>query len=154
MKTGKVVNNIFEARNTLTQRTYGPKSEASIRLDVSQMKEGDHAGLSTYCSQPGTIEVVVEGGQRYLLMTDRTVEKARIAYNTDIVYLRVVADFISDNATFLYSQDGKEWKPLGDSFHMVFNLEHFVGNRFAIFNYATKQSGGWVDVDWFRFQKD
>jgi len=28
-----------------------------------------------------------------------------------------------------------------------------VGNRFAIFNYATKQSGGWVDVDWFHFKR-
>ena len=153
LKTGKVVNNIFEARNTLTQRTYGPKSEASIRIDISQMKEGDHAGLSTYCSQPGTIEVVVENGERYLLMTDRTEEKARIAINADVVYLRANADFTTDDAIFLFSQDGKEWKQLGNSFHMVFNLEHFVGNRFAIFNYATKQSGGWVDVDWFHFFK-
>ena len=153
LKTGKVVNNIFEARNTLTQRTYGPKSEASIRIDISQMKEGDHAGLSTYCSQPGTIEVVVENGERYLLMTDRTEEKARIAINADVVYMRANADFTTDDAIFLFSQDGKEWKQLGNSFHMVFNLEHFVGNRFAIFNYATKQSGGWVDVDWFHFFK-
>lgn len=154
LKTGKVVSNIFEARNTLTQRCHGPKSGASIRIDISKMKEGDHAGLSTFCAQPGTIEAVVENGQHYLLMTDRTAEKARVAYNSDVVYLRVDADFTTDNATFLYSQDEKEWKPLGNSFHMVFNLEHFVGNRFAIFNYATKQSGGWVDVDWFHFRKD
>lgn len=154
LKTGKVVSNIFEARNTLTQRCHGPKSGASIRIDISKMKEGDHAGLSTFCAQPGTIEAVVENGQRYLLMTDRTAEKARVAYNSDVVYLRVDADFTTDNATFLYSQDEKEWKPLGNNFHMVFNLEHFVGNRFAIFNYATKQSGGWVDVDWFHFRKD
>ena len=84
-------------------------------------------------------------------MTDRTEEKARIAINADVVYLRANADFTTDDAIFLFSQDGKEWKQLGNSFHMVFNLEHFVGNRFAIFNYATKQSGGWVDVDWFHF---
>ena len=153
LKTGKVVPNLLEARNTLTQRSFGPKSEASIRIDISHMKEGDHAGFSMFCSQPGTIEAVIENGQRYLLMTDRQVEKSRIPYPADIVYLRAVADFTTDTATFFYSQDGKEWKPLGENFRMVFNLEHFMGNRFAIFNYATRESGGWVDIDWFRFRK-
>lgn len=154
LRTGKVVQNLLEARNTLTQRSFGPKSEASIRIDISQMKEGDHAGLSMFCSQPGTIEAVVENGQHYLLMTDRQVGMARIPYSSDIVYLRAVADFTKDTATFFYSQNGKDWEPLGGEFRMVFNLDHFMGNRFAIFNYATKESGGWVDVDWFRFRKD
>ena len=153
LKTDKVVPNLLEARNTLTQRSFGPKSEASIRIDISHMKEGDHAGLSMFCSQPGTIEAVVENGQRYLLMTDRLAEKARVPYPADIVYLRAVADFTTDTATFFYSQDGKEWRPLGENFRMVFNLDHFMGNRFAIFNYSTRESGGWIDVDWFRFRK-
>ena len=29
----------------------------------------------------------------------------------------------------------------------------FMGTRFAIFNYATKTSGGYVDVDFFHYQK-
>ena len=37
---------------------------------------------------------------------------------------------------------------------MIFNLDHFTGNRFAIYNYTTRESGGWVDVDWLRFRKD
>ena len=49
LKTDKVVPNLLEARNTLTQRSFGPKSEASIRIDISYMKEGDHAGLSMFC---------------------------------------------------------------------------------------------------------
>ena len=153
LKTDKVVPNLLEARNTLTQRSFGPKSEASIRIDISHMKEGDHAGLSMFCSQPGTIEAVIENGQRYLLMTDRQVETSRVSYPAGIVHLRVVTDFTTDTATFFYSQDGKEWRPLGENFRMVFNLDHFMGNRFAIFNYATRESGGWVDVDWFRFRK-
>ena len=27
---------------------------------------------------------------------------------------------------------------------------HFMGYRYAIFNYATEQAGGYVDVDYFR----
>jgi hypothetical protein len=33
---------------------------------------------------------------------------------------------------------------------MRFNLSIFTGNKFCLFNYATKESGGYVDFDWFR----
>ncbi|WP_448701385.1 hypothetical protein ACFGVR_04285 [Mucilaginibacter sp. AW1-3] len=29
-------------------------------------------------------------------------------------------------------------------------LTRFTGNKFCLFNYATKQIGGYVDFDWFR----
>lgn len=151
LKTGKVVKDIFQARNTITQRTSGPLSEGAIRMDASKMKEGDHAGLSLFCSQPGTIEVVVEGGKKYLVMTDRTVEKARIALASDMVYLRALADYTTDTGAFLYSLDGKQWKQLGGGMRLIFSTDHFLGNRFAIFNYATVQRGGMVDIDWFHY---
>ena len=34
---------------------------------------------------------------------------------------------------------------------MRYTIPHFMGYRFAIFNYATKQLGGYVDVDYFKF---
>ena len=33
---------------------------------------------------------------------------------------------------------------------MQFNLTVFTGNKFCLFNYATKEPGGYVDFDWFR----
>jgi hypothetical protein len=35
---------------------------------------------------------------------------------------------------------------------MVYTLPHFVGYRFALFNYATRSSGGFVEFDYFRIQ--
>jgi hypothetical protein len=36
---------------------------------------------------------------------------------------------------------------------MVFDYRRFfMGSKFAIFNYATKKAGGYVDVDWFHYQ--
>jgi hypothetical protein len=29
----------------------------------------------------------------------------------------------------------------------------FMGTKFGIFNYCTKQAGGYVDVDWFRYER-
>ena len=153
LKTGKVVNDIFEARNTLTQRTEGPTCNGIIALDLSKMKDGDYTGLAAFCSEPGTISVAQEKGKKYVIMTDRGVEKARAALNQDQIYLKMECDFTTDDAVFSYSLDDKEWVTLGDKFHMIFSMKHFTGNKFAIFNYSTQKAGGYVDVDFFRYKK-
>ena len=86
-------------------------------------------------------------------MTDRQEEKSAIDLTQDIVYLRAVCDFTTDAAFFSYSLDGRNWQQLGGGFPMVFSIEHFTGNRFALFNYATREAGGLVDIDWFHFRK-
>lgn len=62
-------------------------------------------------------------------------------------------DFTTDDAFFSYSFDDKKWEALGEKFHMIFSMAHFTGNKFAIFNYATQTAGGYVDVDFFRYNK-
>lgn len=153
MKTGKVVETIFEARNILSQRTEGPKCSGIISMDISNMKDGDIAGLGAYCAEPGLISVVMEGNKKYLVMTDRDQEKARVDLSVDKIYLRMDCDFNTDNANFFYSVDKENWIQLGTEFHMIYNLKHFMGNRFAIYNYATKAAGGYVDVDYFEYAK-
>ena len=39
---------------------------------------------------------------------------------------------------------------IGNDLIMKFNLKIFTGNKFCLFNYATKETGGYVDFDWFR----
>lgn len=153
LKTGKVVKNLFEARNTLTQRTEGPECSGVISLDVIGMKDGDCAGLAAFCSEPGTLTVMQSAGKKYIVMTDRGVEKARVELPQNQVYLKMDCDFTTDTALFSYSFNDKEWMQLGDGFHMIFSTAHFTGNKFAIFNYATKMAGGYVDVDFFRYDK-
>ncbi|HPL06425.1 MAG TPA: family 43 glycosylhydrolase, partial [Bacteroidales bacterium] len=45
LKTGRIDKSFLLARNTLTQRSFGPHSSGSTLLDVSGMKDGDVAGL-------------------------------------------------------------------------------------------------------------
>jgi hypothetical protein len=42
------------------------------------------------------------------------------------------------------------WTTIGTPLQMVYSLAHFVGYRFALFNYSTKAAGGFVDFDYFR----
>lgn len=153
LKTGKVVKTIFEARNTLSQRTEGPLCSGIVSMDISKMKDGDVAGFGAFCAEPGLISVVMEGDKKYLVMTDRDIEKARIELHENIVYLRMDCNFYTDNANFYYSLDKSNWTEFGTEFHMIYNLKHFMGNRFAIYNFATKSAGGYVDIDSFNFSK-
>ena len=51
---------------------------------------------------------------------------------------------------FMYSLNGVEWKPIGNTLQMSYTLPHFMGYRFALFNYATITTGGHVDFYYFR----
>ena len=58
-----------------------------------------------------------------------------------------------DWAVFSYSLDGENWTTVGRPVKMVFDYRRmFMGSKFAIFNYATKKLGGYVDVQSFEYK--
>lgn len=170
LKTGRVVDNIFAAPNSITQRMQGPKCSGVVSLDISKMKDGDVAGLSAFNGDAGVLSVVMVGNQKYLTMANNSVvldnatkaiknvsvdEKARVALTQNVVYLRLDGDFNlnKDLARFYYSLDNKTWTAIGGEYKMIFDYRRmFMGSKFAIFNYATKSLGGYVDVDFFKYK--
>jgi hypothetical protein len=56
----------------------------------------------------------------------------------------------TDKATFYYSTDSTSWKVIGNTLQMSYDLAHFMGYRFALFNFATRSTGGIADFDWFQ----
>ena len=88
-------------------------------------------------------------------LDEKTVQRVDIGGKKgNIIWLRIDGDFQPrrDIATFYYSLDGETWTQLGGEYKMRFNWQQFfMGSKFAIFNYATKRAGGWVDVDEFCF---
>src|SRR5690606_41873683 len=52
-----------EARNTLSQRTFGPRASAETALDFSGMRDGDTAGLAVYNRGFSYVAVRREAGQ-------------------------------------------------------------------------------------------
>ena len=67
LKTGRVVDNFLSAPNTLTQRTVGPESTGITALDISNMKEGDRAGLAILQKTYGLVGVKFENGKKIAL---------------------------------------------------------------------------------------
>ena len=154
--TGRTDTSILLAKNMLTQRTIGPVCTGSTSLDISNMKDGDFAGLCLLQKNYGMVGVRINGNNRYIVMINATggkpVEAAQLSLNQKIVYFKAECDFTDkkDLADFFYSLDGKSWKSIGTQLKMAYTLPHFMGYRFGLFNYATKNEGGHADFDFFR----
>ena len=156
LTTGRVDNDFLSARNTLTQRTIGPECSGTTSVDVSDLKDGDFAGLALLQKKYGLVGVKADGGTNFLVMVSAEsgspVEMQGVPLAQKIVFLKAECDFKNraDKARFFYSLDGKLWTPIGSQLKMAYTLPHFMGYRFGLFNYATKTPGGIADFDFFR----
>ncbi len=155
LTTANKATGLLDARNTLTQRTYGPTCSGDIAIETANMKNGDVAGLAALQANYGYVGVKMENGQKSIVMVNADGGEAQeienIPIDQDRVYLRADFNFYqhADDADFYYSLDGTTWNKIGNTLNMSFTIPHFMGYRFAIFNYATQSTGGYVDVDYF-----
>ena len=161
----------------LTQRIFADQEQAStgtIRIDVSHLQIGDRAGICLFHDPYAMICVERTSKKGYqLLWKEKTIASgpspdlslvgrgentgAKTIYfspskgkvRRGSIYLRASIRFGENKARFYYSFDNKTWKQLGEDTQQSFNLSVFVGSRFGIFCYATKQQGGYADFDWF-----
>ncbi|WP_431882434.1 family 43 glycosylhydrolase [Micromonospora gifhornensis] len=161
-----------EARNTLSQRTFGPRQSAETRMDISRMRDGDVAGLAAYnrgfsyvaVKRAGGVNTlgVVNRGQPFAVDLDQSTLENFVPGTTVAlgdateVHVKADLDFAAPTGqlwtTFHYSLDGLTWTQLGNRVGpqvLDGSLAHFMGHRVGLFNYATQQTGGQVDFDHF-----
>lgn len=177
LHTVGITTQLDQARNSLTQRIMGNNSAdvsmttkavpsyGTIKMDVSQMKEGDKAGLSVFQDPYSYIGVTLHEGKPHLLYyrsaytTYDWGQGKEIAYDAvetlgeelshPIVYLRAKVNFLTNKVEYSYSTDNQTYHAFGAGMDMRFTLKYFTGQRFHLFNFATQQQGGYVDIDWF-----
>ncbi|MBQ9363960.1 MAG: Ig-like domain-containing protein, partial [Bacteroidaceae bacterium] len=95
-------------------------------------------------------------GKRYLYVyreaydNNAIIEKDCGELTSDVVYLQARANFGTNKVKYYYSTDNVTYESASsNSFDMRFITSIFAGQRFYLFNYATRQAGGYVDIDWF-----
>lgn len=154
-------SNFWSARNSLCQRPPGPESLMTVELDSSGLKPGDNAGLALLSTPYAGIRVVKSAEGMTLQYFQGTAPQGRgsaaAAVNIEVraaesppthVWLRVACNFDNDEAIFSWSADGNQFRPLGPSFVMKFQLTTFQGVRPALFNFNTSgEAGGYADFD-------
>ena len=155
LTTTGIVPGLREARNTLAQRIfayYSTKvaSTAAIHVTVDHMQEGDVAGIAVFQDPYAYIGIKKMDGTNYVSMINNGKTIDSVATDSSDVYLRAHANYNTSKASFAYSFDDLTYSLLGNELSMQFSLTVFTGNKFCIFNYATIEIGGYVDVDWFR----
>lgn len=167
--TASVTDELNSARNSITQRIQGyspngtssskvPYSYGIVKMDISGMQEGDVAGLAVFQNPYSLIGVKMVDGKKVLYserctFDSQTLKKAEsktgAAITSDVIYFKTAVNYGSNLCRYYYSTDNKKWTAWGCTMNMRYTLDYFVGQRYYIFNYATKALGGHVDVDWF-----
>lgn len=168
IRNGKISTNVAHAVNTLTQRSMWPKCAAEVTIDASKLKDGDVAGLCALQGCYSLAGVTKEHGSYYLVvisryltnaslwdraqdyMPGRVMEKVKLNESTVRVRMNLNFEEMQDVAEFYY-QNGNRWKKLGAPNNLYFRLDHFVGCRIGLFNYATKEIGGEVRFRDFKY---
>ncbi|KAB5528831.1 glycosyl hydrolase family 43 protein [Coniochaeta sp. 2T2.1] len=177
--TATVTTDIFSARNTLTRRILGPKSSGTFRIDISKMADGDRAGAALFRDWTSYIGVWREGSSSKLVVVDgarldrnkswaTSSNGSVVATGPDLkgvteVWLRIEADIRPGgglgvggtlrNASFEWSRDGEKFERLGPEVQMNNMYYFFMGPRFAVFNFATRKTGGEVRVKEFEIER-
>jgi beta-xylosidase len=119
------------------------------------MKDGDIAGLGLLQKNYGLIGVRIEGNNKVIVMINAgngNPEEAQIIpLEQKTIFLKAECNFTDkrDVASFYYSLDEKTWIPAGTQLKMAYTIPQFIGYRFTLFNYATKETGGFADFDYY-----
>ena len=113
------------------------------------MKEGDVAGLGLLNLPYATLGVEKTAeGVNLALFDQSSGQTTRLPLDAKRIWLRADCNFLSEQASFSYSLDGKQFFDIGGLWTMVFQLTTFQGVRYALFNYNVNGAdGGYADFD-------
>jgi hypothetical protein len=156
LTNGRVDADLVSTQNTLTQRSFGPTCLGWTKMSVKGMKDGDYAGLCALQDLYGYVGVKMSNGSKSIVMVNAGKEVESVSLSQDDVWFRIDMNFNNqaDKATFYYSLDGTTWNAIGNTLSMKYELTHFVGYRYGLFNFGTKSAGGYVDFDFFKIGED
>ena len=150
---------LWNARDSLTYKGFGPTSQLVIEMDISNMQVGDNAGLGMIGKGLASLAVQrLAGGQAQLVLSTGTAtatsgpttQQATAALGSaNMVYLSLQMNFQSNLGQTAYSLDGLTWSTIGNSFALKWDWATgtFQGEQYAIFNYDAAQSSGYVDIN-------
>lgn len=161
-----VANDFWHARNTLTQKGYGPHSRGEVVLDVSQLRAGDVCGFGTLGkfnahiavtrSANGALQLGMNVIEDTLQGQKTEVRVAALPYAQQRIHLRTEMDFTSERGELSYSADGSAWRSLGGPFKLAYDWQTgtFQGPQYAVFCYNPQRSDGYLDIDQFSLRID
>lgn len=146
-------SDFWRAPNTLSQRIMGTTTgTAAAKFDISGMVPGQLAGFVRYGGVYHLLGVYQNNdGERSLFFMDEIGNKTQGPFiNGNNLYIKT--SNTSNQATYEYSTDGKNYQRFGPEFTIAFGK--WTGDRLGFFCWNEQQEKGFVDVDWFTYEYD
>jgi hypothetical protein len=125
-----------------------PANAVTVKLDISRMADGQHAGLGHISKAFGALGVRQAGGRRTIeyLGEDGAIAGPRLSGSNLWIRSRWGSD---GRAELSYSTDGRRFVRFGPAYQM--SQAHYRGDRVSVYNYRVGVGQGLVDVDYFRY---
>ncbi len=133
-------DNLKASRNMLTQKSVGFESEATVTIDGSALRDGDHAGMLCTGKQFMGVGIYRKGDKLhyYLEQDGERVSLGNCPKKT--VFLRVTIDSDHNLHQFATSTDGRHFTPAGKPFPL--RMGYWKGSRIGLFCYTTTNTSG------------
>lgn len=141
---------LLTARNTLTQMMQDNSFEFTIRMDLSGMKPGAHAGLAMFGKFASGLQVVDTQNVRRLNWFHLPLQGSSISISGNVLELRVKVD--GNTARYSYSMDhGRSFHRMGQAVQLRWTW--WKAPRPALFAWTTSAADpGVADFDWAHYR--
>lgn len=144
-------DNLLKAGNTLTLRSMQvPYNEVKVCLDISNMAEGERAGICHFSASWSEFGVLKNGGDCCLYhRTDKGEEKVILSHLTSKIYLSSTWG-LDARCSYSYCVDGQGWTSCGPLYQLQWG--HYRGDRVGLFNYNNIADEGEVTFTDFEYK--
>jgi beta-xylosidase len=149
-------HNLWDNPAVLLQKVPAPRLVATAKLKATLLNQGDRAGLVLMGKDYASL-VLTKTDHGNVLRQLQCISadlgaperiEAEVPLSRDSLYLRVSMN--ERRASFSYSLDGKDFRPIGESF--LAQPGAWIGTKMGIFASGVVDHGefGYADFDWFR----
>lgn len=141
-------DSLRNAPNTLTQKMTGYKGSAVVKMDVSDLTDGQSAGLGCLAKVYRGLGITKLDGENWLYLETGGHRDVLMRIENGLVYLRVDLDAMDNRHQYSYSLDGSVFNMVGDPFEMIWGA--WKGPRIGLYTYqASELSPGVAHFDDF-----
>lgn len=144
------------ARNTMTQKMMGYTGTITVKVETSDLAEGQHSGLAFLGGEEFIIGARKIDGKTEIYRENRIdgeyAEDGTAGYDGECVWLRCEYNTADGTGSMSYSSDGKEFTIIGGNVAPAYG--YWKGPRPGIFSYNTKETAGVAVFDDFEYSFD
>ena len=142
--------NFLKVGNVITQRAFrSPNNEVIIKMDITHLTDGTHAGLAHFAQNNASLDVVNRKGKTYIEFINNNQVKQSVLIESEYVWMKSTWG-LDGRSQFSYSLDGETFIPFG---RYPLSWGFYRGDRIGIFCYNENVESGWVDVDYLHYHQ-